>query len=337
MPIASQRTFSPLQNNIVPFFSNLATNNAPVEGPQQPARQPQDNVSLSSSALALAPATNNPYGDIGATSSQVKVDAWGQGKNDCLEHILTNQGYSLSDIYKKDAQGKCLLDRVSAVNNLKNPNLIHPGQKLQIPSKMERAEEAMSVGYSALSGRLQQSSDVPSGRLGEHTMEDRSGTHTTNGSIQSADGSAQTHYTSTSGAHNSMARFSDTDGNASMRVIATGNELYIRNSGSNGDNTITSKVDLAESAQDGFFENKARSFAEFFGYQKEVVDNGVAENASDVRVYRNDDGSTKVYASVDGDESKPMLSLAGDTDDSWLEQAGEGADKAASFLKGLFN
>ncbi|CAN0434983.1 unnamed protein product, partial [Phaeothamnion confervicola] len=69
----------------------------------------------------------------------VKVDAWKhgshKGKNDTLEGILKNQGYSLREIYSKGQDGKSLLQRVSSENGLKNPNHIRANQTLEILAK----------------------------------------------------------------------------------------------------------------------------------------------------------------------------------------------------------
>ncbi len=70
----------------------------------------------------------------------VKVDGWKKGKNDCLEHILVNQGYSVEDIYKKGPDGKSLLQNVADQNGMKDPNLLRPGQTLNIMPK-EAAEK----------------------------------------------------------------------------------------------------------------------------------------------------------------------------------------------------
>lgn len=44
-------------------------------------------------------------------SSNVKVDSWKKGKNDCLEHILLNQGYSMNEIYGKGQTAKVCYSR----------------------------------------------------------------------------------------------------------------------------------------------------------------------------------------------------------------------------------
>lgn len=85
---------------------------------------------------------SNPYSKFAPSASKVKVDAWGKGKNSSLDSILKSQGYSDKEIYGKGEDGKSLLDKVSATNKLKNPNLILPGQELTVPKKGEVAKEA---------------------------------------------------------------------------------------------------------------------------------------------------------------------------------------------------
>jgi LysM repeat protein len=116
-----------------------------VGGTSQPAAgnfnsAPSDSVTLSKGAQQTGSSSS-----VGQQSSSVVVDKWGTGKNDCLESILKNQGYSTEEIYQKGADGKSLLDKVAAINKLRNPNLIHAGQELTIPSK-ETPREAGSQG-----------------------------------------------------------------------------------------------------------------------------------------------------------------------------------------------
>lgn len=82
--------------------------------------------------------------------ANVTVDGWKKGKNDCLEHILLNQGYSMNEIYGKGSDGKSLLQNIAAQNGLKDPNLLRPGQKLNIPKKGEAAStEGLKTGEKA--------------------------------------------------------------------------------------------------------------------------------------------------------------------------------------------
>lgn len=93
--------------------------------PQTRSAQPGDRVEL-------ATAPPNPYEGIAEGPVQVTVDRWRQGPNDSVEKILTNQGYSREEIYGG------LLEQVARVNNLRDPNLVHPGQTLVIPRRGEQ-------------------------------------------------------------------------------------------------------------------------------------------------------------------------------------------------------
>ncbi len=77
----------------------------------------------------------NPYADIAKKSMNVRVDAWKKGPNDSVERILTSQGYTPEEIYRKDAQGRSLIQRVAGVNELADPNLVRQGQSLVVPVK----------------------------------------------------------------------------------------------------------------------------------------------------------------------------------------------------------
>ncbi|MCE7870530.1 LysM peptidoglycan-binding domain-containing protein [bacterium CPR1] len=65
----------------------------------------------------------------------MRVDAWKKGPDDSLERILTRQGYTPEEIYRKDSQGRSLIQRVAGVNELADPNLVRPGQSLVVPVK----------------------------------------------------------------------------------------------------------------------------------------------------------------------------------------------------------
>ncbi|MCA9790365.1 MAG: LysM peptidoglycan-binding domain-containing protein [Candidatus Eremiobacteraeota bacterium] len=92
----------------------------------------------------------SPSGDVVSLSQppegdpktiEVVVDAWGKGKNSSLSGILLNQGYPREALTERDSDGHSLLERVAAQNGLRNPDLIHPGQKLKIPIRAEATPE----------------------------------------------------------------------------------------------------------------------------------------------------------------------------------------------------
>lgn len=81
----------------------------------------------------------NPYEGFADQTRRVSVDRWKQGPNDSIEHMLLRQGYSPQEVYRKDANGRTLIQRVAQVNGLKDPNLVRPGRKMLVPVKGEGA------------------------------------------------------------------------------------------------------------------------------------------------------------------------------------------------------
>lgn len=103
----------------------------------------KDKVDVSKPDEIANPYSFSPYAE------QVTAEQWtkdrkpGEGqvkKDDHLIGMLENRGFSAQEIYAKDADGKTMLDRVAAANNLDNPNLIQAGQSYIIPSRNEPAE-----------------------------------------------------------------------------------------------------------------------------------------------------------------------------------------------------
>jgi LysM repeat protein len=146
MSISSVSSLSPITASVRPQARPTEANSLEI-----PSQTPADSVALSDES--------NPYQGVGAGSTQVEVEAWsgnrapGEGqvsRNDHLEGILRNSGYSVEDIYRPDQDGKTLLDRVAEVNDLQNPNLLQPGQRLIVPT-MEAPEPS---SFDALLGGL---------------------------------------------------------------------------------------------------------------------------------------------------------------------------------------
>ncbi len=95
---------------------------------KSPECQQVDTVELSSKSVQSAPAQT-----CGGT---VKV-----ASGDTLSQLLLQRGYSLEEMLKKDENGQNMFDTIAATNGLRNPNLIHPGQELTLPSKEEAGME----------------------------------------------------------------------------------------------------------------------------------------------------------------------------------------------------
>lgn len=111
---------------------SLVSHSQPRVRPAQPAALATGSQQLDKAKLA---AVGNPYEGLAARAVSVSVDGWKKGPNDCLENILRRQGYSEKEIYSQDENGRTLIDRVSQVNGLKDPNLLATGRKLVVPTK----------------------------------------------------------------------------------------------------------------------------------------------------------------------------------------------------------
>lgn len=102
--------------------------------PAQPAAGETEGGRLTRDQAQLG-AVGNPYEGLAPRAVSVSVDGWKKGPNDCLDNILQRQGYSEKEIYQQDENGRTLIDRVSQVNGLKDPNLLATGRKLVVPTK----------------------------------------------------------------------------------------------------------------------------------------------------------------------------------------------------------
>lgn len=87
---------------------------------------------------------DNPYEGHNATS--VTVTPWdGHGEdgspNDSISSILLNQGYTLDEILAKDDNGQSLIDQVAQANDIENPDIIHAGDDLVVPTRSNPTPE----------------------------------------------------------------------------------------------------------------------------------------------------------------------------------------------------
>jgi hypothetical protein len=354
--------------------NNRPTQNATLTRPPvQQQVMPQDNtrvanpprVNLDSSNLSVGAEKTNPFSSFAPSSSSVTVDGWKKGKNDSLEGILKNQGYSLSEIYSKDANGKTLVDKVASANNLRNPNVIHPGQELNVPSK----EKSESVSSMDLGNGQFQSASVDTGDVSIDTKmsKDKQGNIAAQTTANAGDASIGSTTDAPAGGRADTAVFqegdsvkaqtvamngngssvsqvdtqtrpgasnvtvSDIDSNRGLDVSADNNNVQVTNNGSGG--AVTTNVDISESSSDGWFENAGRSVTNWFTGNQQTNNTVSTNGASSVSASKNDEGQATVTARVDG-KNKTLLETAGDTDDSWLERSGESVD---GFFQGIGN
>ncbi len=337
-----------------------------------PTPRPLDNVSDSVSSTprdtaVLSTQANsqtdkpNPFEGISNSSATVSVEKWGEGKNDSLESILRNQGYTLKEIYTKGPDGKNLIQSVAAANDLKNPNLIHPGQELQVPSK-ENSEAVSTRGLQAgesetaevrgegtgiratasvdedgrnttsvstlnenRNARINTEASIGDGRIDTSISRTEDGGVNAQSTILSRDGSSRTAVDYQTTADSTTVDVRDIDKNKNLSVTADGENVRVTNPGSDEANSAQVDISVSEREQDGLFENWGRNVASFFGYQEQAPVVGNTEGASEVRVERQENGSTSTTALVNG-ERQQIGWTPGDSDDSWLERAGARVD-----------
>jgi hypothetical protein len=124
-----------------PFLNGQWVGTQPAATPVVPfAPIPSDTVSLSGQAVSTLSGES--------TGGCVTVKS-----GDSLSQLLLERGYSLEEMFQKDEQGQTLIDRTAAANKLRNPNLIFPGQELNIPSKENQAELEEASSWAEDSGQ----------------------------------------------------------------------------------------------------------------------------------------------------------------------------------------
>ena len=337
-----------------------------------PAASAGDSVDISketASAEAGDKKPENAYDGIADKTSTVTVDPYKEGKNDTIEGILRNQGYSLQDIYNKDENGKTLIDHVASVNNLKNPNVIQDGASLKVPgrenseslssmdlkpgeqqetevknneagvqvdSNMEKKKDGSSElnvdtkSEKAPDADLSTKTTVPEGGRTDSSATVVEGGADVNTVGQNKDGSAVTQERIEAREDRTDVSIKDIDRTGdNMAVAADGNTVNVTNPGSEKGGDVKSEVDISEASSDGFTENLGRNVAEFFGFGGEEVAPVQADGVGEVRVSKNDEGQATVSTVKAGEESE-LFTTAGDTDDTFVERAGEWVDESAA-------
>lgn len=349
-----------------------------AEAAETSSTKEKDKVELSKEAgdadkaeKAEEPKVSNPYDGVADKTEEVTVDPYKKGKNDTVEGMLRNQGYSLQDIYNKDKNGKTLIDHVARVNELKNPNVIQDGAKLKIPSradseslsnqdlkpgeqqktevnnkkvgvetdtKMEKKKDGTTEVNVETSNRenpdaaLSTKTTVPKdGRVDTSTTATKKGNET-NTVAQNKDGSAVTQEKIVAEKDKTTATIKDIDktGNNST-LTATPEKVTVVNPGSDKAGDIKSEVDISEKSSDGFFENRGRDVAEFFGFQGEAPEAVTKKNVGQVDVVKDKEGVATVTTGT-GKNKEEILKTKGDTDDTWIERAGEGIDEGIDYV-----
>jgi hypothetical protein len=309
----------------------------------------------------------NPYKDY-ANAAEVSVDKWGKGKNDCLEHILKNQGFSLKDIYTKDKDGKTLVQRVAETNGLEDPNLVHAGQKLTVPTqevktastneleKGEKTEHSVGTDKAGVKVELEKKADgtsqakaetkneAPDAKLKHDVQAPDGGSINVRSTAAKTDeakstivartgegkGAAETTSEITAKPNESKVVIKDTDGKVNTRVEADNHKVTTENTAADG-KKITTNTDISEDTSDGRFERWGRKVSEFFTGKPEASKPGEAvtvDNAKKTTVTKNEQGVATVEVETGKGEKKVIKQTAGDTDDGLLERGGEKVDYA---------
>ena len=275
---------------------------------------------------------------MGARTTQVKVDAWGKGKNDSLAQILKNQGYSSTEIYQKNSDGKSMLDQIASVNKLKNPNIINARVTLKILSKTE--------GLSSVSGpretryehaSLNYSTETNNGFYGEYTSEKKDSVDYSRSSMRSSDGSGRTEVFSDAGKNHSKTEIYDWDQDRSnLHLVSDRQSVTVINKANKEGEDVNTTVDISEKSRDGFFENTARTVAESLGLQDKEAPKSIGRGDAFRVSIQQDDNGARVSNRIDGKEHE-LLRTAGETDDGIIERAGELLDNNVKMAKNVWN
>lgn len=325
---------------------------APTPAVQTDVKAPTP-APVDSSNLATQAEKPNPFSSFAPSATEVTVDKWKEGKNDSIEGILKNQGYTLSEIYTKDENGKTLVDKVAAANDLKNPNLIDPGKALTVPKKENtesistedlkpgqtqtasatngeatveatntRAEDGTSTsGVEVSNGEASLNTETKVGENGRIDTSVSQNENSVSSNTVAIDGANATEVSTVANNEGTKVTVTDRDGTADTTLNANSDTVTTTNGG------ITNEVDISESNSDGFFENVGRGITNFFTGGPEEPEAVKLDGVRQVGVNRGTEGETTVTA-----DGKEVLQTAGDTDDGWLERFGEGAD---NFFRGV--
>jgi len=99
----------------------------------------------------------------------VKIEEWKKGSkgNTCIWNALRNAGYTNEEIVKNK-----LIDRVAKDNNIKDPNIVHPGQVVRIPRKEAEAIAAGALKPSETKEITGEKADVSSKPISD-TIKDK--------------------------------------------------------------------------------------------------------------------------------------------------------------------
>ena len=232
--------------------------------------------------------TPNPYSSFAPYAEQVTAEKWtkdrtpGEGqvkKDDHLIGMLENRGFSAKEIYAKDADGKTMLDRVAAANNLDNPNLIQAGQSYILPSRNEPAEtnaEASAHAQGLENAYADASADQ---KLGNLENQKASANSKAEASAQQGDATAKAKTDQTVGdMKNSVAKAGADAKATSVNGDAKADAASTQKAGNLEDSRVANTADAKAASVTGDAEAKAKA-DQTVGTMKDSV----ATNAADAK------------------------------------------------------
>ncbi|MCA9778403.1 MAG: hypothetical protein KC800_16865, partial [Candidatus Eremiobacteraeota bacterium] len=147
---------------------------------------------------------------------------------------------------------------------------------------------------------------------------------------QNADGSAATRETTLARENRTDVVVTDVDAApGNMQVSANDQTVVVTNPGTAEGGAVQNQVDISEASSDGFFENLGRGINGLFGGEEEPQPTVNVNGADQVHVSRNEEGQATVSVGRNG-QHQEVLTTAGDTDDSFIERAGEAVDNTIS-------
>ena len=122
----------------------------------------------------------------------------------------------------------------------------------------------------------------------------------------------------------------DADGSPNLQVVADNESVTITNPGRTEGGAVETQINISEQQTDGFFENGARRFTEFFSGAEEQSTVNLA-GAGAVQTEVDAEGAATVTVH-DGETARTVLTTQGDYDDSLLERVGERVDQAVEVV-----
>lgn len=282
-------------------------------------------------------------------ASAVKADTWKKGPNDTIEGMLKGKGFSLKDIYTKGADGKNLVDKVLAANNLKDAKKMRDGQEMIIPDLGKNGAGTATAGLKP--GEKTEQKEVGAHKIQSEKLEDgtnRSSVQTNNGTGVSVDSPGNSTAAARKEGDTTRTQIvaKDAQGKPSTQVDTTtqGNQDTVEAKTLNG-GTLTGtasqdgvqlqngdvkvNTDLDERKRDGGVENFGARVDKFFGLGPKGPSPTVDVQGKQVTTSA---VGNDITVSADG---KPVAQFNQDADDGFFERTGAVVDKGVKVVTDL--